>query len=52
MTTVVVQHAWADGSITSVQVDLENDYPDALDQARVTAVRAPTEAVTAIASDE
>lgn len=52
MTTVVVQHAWNDGSITSVQVDLENDYPDALDQARVTAVRALTDAVAAIASDE
>lgn len=51
MTSVAAQHTWADGSVTLVEVDVENDYPDALDQARATAVRALTEAVTAMSEE-
>lgn len=52
MTSVTVQHAWADGSVTSVEVDVENDYPDALSEARATAVRGLAEAVAALSEGE
>lgn len=52
MTSVVAQHTWPDGSCTLVEVEVENDYPDALDQARVTAVRGLTEVVAALAPDD
>lgn len=51
MTTVIVQHAWPDGSVTSVEVEVENDYPDALDQARTVAVRGLAEAVAALGEE-
>ena len=51
MTTVTIQHQWADGSLTSVEVDVENDYPDCLATARATAVRALAEAVEALTAE-
>lgn len=52
MTSVTVQHAWADGSVTSVEVDVENDYPDALATARAEAVRGLAEAVAVLSDDD
>lgn len=54
MTSVAAQHTWADGSVTLVEVDVENDYPDALSEARATAVRglAEAEAVAALSEGE
>lgn len=52
MTTVTAQYAWPDGTTATFEVELENDYPDALDQARATVVRGLAEAVAALADDD
>lgn len=52
MTSVVAQHVWADGSATTVEVEVENDYPDALAEAKATAVRGLLEAVAGLGVEE
>ena len=52
MTCVTAQHTWADGSVTTFEVEVENDYPDALDEARATVVRGLAEAVAALAEGD
>ncbi len=52
MTSVALHHQWSDGSVTSVEVEVDNDYPDALDQARVTAVKALADAVAAMMAED
>lgn len=49
---VTVMHLWANGEQTHVRVRVDNSYPDALDQAKATAVRGLIEAVQQIAVDE
>lgn len=38
MATVTAEYRYADGEVVTVMVDVENDYPDSLDQAKATAV--------------
>lgn len=52
MSTVIVQHQWSDGSVTTVEVEVESDYPDALAEARATAVRGLAEVVAGFEGDE
>ena len=52
MSSVIVQHQWADGSITTVEVDVESDYPDALAEARATAVRGLAEVVAGFEGED
>lgn len=52
MTLVTAQHAWPDGGVTTFEIEIENDYPDALDQARVTVVRGLAETVAALAPED
>lgn len=45
MTKLVIQHRGADESVTTVVLKIENDYPDALDQAKRTALDTLAEAL-------
>ena len=38
MASVTAEYRYADGEVVTVMVDIENDYPDALSQAKATAV--------------
>lgn len=39
MANVTASYYYADGEMATVSVDVENDYPDAIDEARVNAIR-------------
>jgi hypothetical protein len=38
MATVTVEYRYAEGEVVTVMVDVENDYPDCLAQAKAVAV--------------
>jgi hypothetical protein len=38
MATVTAEYRYADGDVVTVMVDVEDSYPDSLDQAKATAV--------------
>jgi hypothetical protein len=44
MASVVIHHQWPDGSATRVRVKAASNYPDALNEAKATAVAAFREA--------
>lgn len=52
MNSVTVQHQWSDGSITTVEVEVDSDYPDALAEARVNAVRGLAEVVAGFEGED
>lgn len=45
MATVTLRHTWPDGSITEASVEVRESYPDALSEAKRTAVVALQEAI-------
>lgn len=45
MNAVSASHQWPDGSVTTFEVEVDSDYPDALAEARATAVRGLAEVV-------
>ena len=47
MATVTVQRSWPDGDVLTVEIEIENDYPDALAEAKRTALNAYEEALLA-----
>lgn len=50
--SVTAAHQWADGSVTQVSVTVDTSYPDALAEAKQTAVTAMCEIVRGIEVDE
>lgn len=38
MAAVTAEYRYADGEVVTVMVDIENDYPDALAEAKATAI--------------
>lgn len=56
MATVTLRYVFADGDNIGVSIEVDDSYPDALDEARATAVRAFREAIqdgiAAIAQDD
>lgn len=51
MATVIARYEYADGEQVTISVEVENDYPDALAEAKATAVAGVRE-LTGIGSEQ
>ena len=52
MAAVTILHQWPDGSVTRVKVEAATSYPDALAEAKVTAVSALAEVLAGFEAEE
>ena len=47
MATVTIQRNFPDGDVLTVEIEIENEYPDALNEAKVAALNAYEQALLA-----